>query len=320
MNFPQQPYPGQPPQQPQQPQPGYAPPAYGAPPNLGQAAQGNLFNQFLTAPPRQRYNRAKIPDGQHVVQLLNTSKVGFSQKDGHQYLALDYIVVDSSVPSERQKQFGFVIKPTTRSAQESLAELVKSIFGVQFAQSLVQQGMVTPHQIMEQIVNACRMGTVFMYLETERSKSQLAKGVSYDEAYINHDFRFRLPQAMSMEQVRGMMAQQSGAATMPPLGQQQAPPPPQTAPPAQQNYQAPPPAPAQPPQQTYQPPPPPPQTAPQQNVYQPQAPAAFPPPQAPAAFPPPQQGQPPAPPAYTPPQAPPGAYTPFPPPPAPPQH
>ncbi len=316
MNFPQQQPQGfyQPPQQPPQgyaPAPqGYAPPAAMTPGVApGQAAAANLFNQFLTAPPRARINRARPADGMNVVRFTPGCKVDYSGKDGQAYTLIEYQVVESTVPQNVQGIFGYPMKLVTRNNIESLAELAKALLGAGGIQQLQQRGINTPQAMAEVIVGTLKVGNWFGYIQTRRSQKQI-QAVGYEQAFVNNDFLFFAQQPFTLAQAQAHMTQmqpqaaapQAPAAPQPQQWQQ-----PQQGAPAQPWQQPQQGAPAQPWQQPAQQPPmqaqwpaaapqqqqwqqpsaPPPQPV-QQQPWQAQPPAQMP---APAAFP--QQAPPP---------------------------
>ena len=262
-------------QQPQQ-QGGYAPA-----PNLGQAAAGNLFNQFLTEPPRQRANRAKPADGLYVVRFTPSCKMNYSQKDGRPYLALEYQVIEGSVPQMGGQVFGIPIFWSNRIQLQDLADLAKYTFGANLPQ-VAQQTQGNP-QMMADFIGQTLVRGMFAGVRISRSQKQVQQ-VGYEAAFANHQWIAISQQSMTLAQL--------GPALGPPSAPSQ---PPQQAfqPPQQQQPQFPAPPgqtmmPQQPqPQQAWQPP-----QQPQQPFMAPQGQPAFNAlPQAPLASPPAQPQQ-----------------------------
>lgn len=274
---PGQPYPQQPqPQQPQfQPQQQFAPQQ-----NLGQAAAGNLFNQFLAAPPRKRADRAKPADGTYVVRFTPNCKIDYSQKDGRPYAILEYQVIEGTVPQMQGQVFSLPLFWSSRMQLEDLADLAKYTFGQNLG-TVSQQVAGDPQRMAQAIAQTLAQG-YFAGVRVARSKKQVAT-VGYEAAFANHNWIVVTPpnQPITLAQLNvspQAMAPQPQQFTPPTLQQQ-----PQYQQPAPQAMMP------QPPQQGFQPAPAPamfqPQpTAPQQPAF-PQAPqtSAFPqmPPQQP---------------------------------------
>jgi hypothetical protein len=271
--YPQQPWQPQQPQQqpyPQQPQQGYPQPqqaAYPPPqqfqpaPNLGAAAAGNLFNQFLTEPPRKRANRAKPADGTYVVRFTPNCKLDFSQKDGRPYALLEYQVVEGTVPQMQGQVFTVPIFWSNRLQLQDLADLAKYTFGQQLP-AVAQQAAGNP-QSMASFVAQTLMQGYFAGVKIQRSAKQV-QTVGYEEAFANHNWIVITPPNQPIT-----LAQLNVQAPPPSMPQMQAPPMMQQQQP-QQSF-------PQPPGQTAMPQPP------QQHAFQPpQAPGMFqPPPMAP---------------------------------------
>jgi hypothetical protein len=276
--YPQQP---QQPQQPyQQPQQGYQQPQQGYPqqqafqpaPNLGQAAAGNLFNQFLTEPPRKRANRAKPADGTYVMQFTPNCKMDFSQKDGRPFVLLEYRVVEGTVPQMQGQIFTVPVFWSNRLQLQDLADLAKYTFGQNLPQ-VAQQAAGNPQSMAAFVAQTLLQG-YFAGVKIQRSQKQVQL-VGYEQAFANHNWIVITPPNQPIT-----LAQLNVQATpsMPPM---QAPgmfqPPPQQPQQPQTFQQAAPQQFPQPPGQTMMPQPP-----PQQGFQPPPAPGMFqPPPMAP---------------------------------------
>lgn len=275
----------QPPQQPQQ-QPQFQPPV--GPPqqqqpwqpqqqqNLGAAAAGNLFNQFLTEPPRQRANRAKPADGTYVVRFTPGCKMNYSQKDGKPYLLLEYQVIEGTVPQMGGQVFSLPVFWANRIQLQDLADLAKYTFGANLGQ--VAQSTGGDPARMAGFIGQALVAGLFAGVRVARSQKQI-QTVGYEQAFANHQW-------IAISQAPMTLAQLGPA-----LGPPQAPSQPawQPAQPQPQQFQ---PIQQQPAPQTMMP-------QPQQPAWQPPQQQAFslpqgqPPqggfPQAPMASPPPQQ-------------------------------
>lgn len=301
---PQQQYPqqGQPqpyPQQPQYPQQQQYPQQPGQQPAgpISTFAQANLMTQFLNEPPRQVVSRARIADGTFVVQLQADTEHKLSQKDGTEFLLMNYQVLDGSIPQMVGQKFGWPIFWNSRGGLQDLAEIVKALWGPTGAQQLAAQGR-GPSQIADAIVQTVR--GQYCKLVVIRNQKKLAQGVPYDQVFPSHYWS-----EFSATPFRLQMQ------ATPPTAPQQQFPPQQFAPQQPPQQQAP--FPPQQPQQQFAPPmqqapnqgglPPiqyPPQPAQQQQPQQPQQapPPAFPPPapqvqqQQGSPFPPPFPPQP----------------------------
>ena len=264
----QQPYPAQPQQQPYPAQPGQQQPYPQQPqqpfqpaPNLGQAAAGNLFNQFLGEPPRKRANRAKPADGTYVIQFTPNCKLDFSQKDGRPYALMEYRVLEGTVPQMQGQLFVLPVFWSSRLQLQDLADLAKYTFGQQLP-AVAQQAAGNP-QSMAQFVAQTLLQGYFAGVKVQRSAKQVQQ-VGYEEAFANHNFIVITPpnQPITLAQLNV----QAPPPSMPPM----------QAPPMMQQPQQ--------PQQFQQPPgqslmPQPPQ---HQGFQPPPAPGMFqPPPQAP---------------------------------------
>jgi hypothetical protein len=267
--YPQQPQ--QPWQQPQQgypqPQQGYQPQQTAYPPqqqqqpfqpapNLGQAAAGNLFNQFLTEPPRKRANRAKPADGTYVIQFTPNCKMDFSQKDGRPFVLLEYRVVEGTVPQMQGQIFTVPIFWSNRLQLQDLADLAKYTFG-QGLPNVAQQAAGNPQSMAGFVAQTLLQG-YFAGVRIQRSQKAVQQ-VGYEQAFANHNWIVITPPNQPIT-----LAQLNVQATpsMPPMqapGMMQQPP---------QQFQ-------QPPGQTMMP--------------QPSQPAGFQPPPAPGMFQPPPQ-------------------------------
>lgn len=303
-SYPQQPYQPQPapvvqqpppyqPQQPYQPQPmGAFPPAA-----VNAAASRNAFQEALSKPPRRSFNRAKCPDGTHVVQFTHETKCDLSQKNAEMFLLLAYRVVESTVPSIQGQTFSCPMFFRSIGQITSLADIVKILYGQDQAMALGQQynnPQALAQMLAAVLFNQQTGAGYFAVLGTRRNmKDREGRALSYDDAFVNHDWL-----AFSAVQVSLQQASANGIqvrAVAPPSAvpaQQWAPPPmaPAQQPPAPQGTWGQPPQ-AAPPQ--FQPPPPqqaPPQMAPQ-VAAQPQQ-QAWP---LPPAGAPPAQQQPPQP-------------------------
>lgn len=240
-NF-QQPW-GQQPQAPQQqpqwgaPQQPQAQPQgqFGPPPNLGQAAAGNLFNQFLQEPPRQRANRAKPADGTYVVRFTPGCKFNHSQKDGKPYLLLEYQVIEGSVPQMQGQVFSIPIFWSNRIQLQDLADLAKFTFGANLGQ-VAQQTNGDPAQMAGFIGQTLVQG-LFAGVRVARSQKQI-QTVGYENAFANHQWIAITPQPMTLAQLGPAMGPPS-APTQPAWQQ------PQAQQPQQQAFPQPPGQPAQ---------------------------------------------------------------------------
>ncbi len=209
-NF-QQPW-GAPPQQPQQPQQPWQPPVapppqqgrFAAPtPNLGAAAAGNLFNQFLTEPPRQRANRIKPADGTYVVRFTPGCKMQYSQKDGKPFLLLEYQVIEGSVPQMQGQVFSIPIFWSNRLQLQDLADLAKYAFGVNLPQ-VAQQTGGDPQQMAGFIGQSLVQG-MFAGVRVQRTQKQI-QTVGYENAFANHQWMMISPQPMTLSQLGPMQA------------------------------------------------------------------------------------------------------------------
>jgi hypothetical protein len=264
--YPQQPWQPQQPQQqpyPQQPQQAAYPPqqqAFQPAPNLGQAAAGNLFNQFLTEPPRKRANRAKPADGTYVIRFTPNCKMDFSQKDGRPFVLLEYQVVEGTVPQMQGQIFTVPVFWSNRLQLQDLADLAKYTFGQQLP-AVAQQAAGNPQNMAHFVAQTLLQG-YFAGVRIQRSQKQVQQ-VGYEQAFANHNYIVITPpnQPITLAQLNVQ-----APPSMPPM---QAPPMMQQPPPQQQSFQ-------QPPGQTTMPQPP------QQSFQPPQAPGMFqPPPMAP---------------------------------------
>ena len=179
-------------QQPQQ-QGGYAPA-----PNLGQAAAGNLFNQFLTEPPRQRANRAKPADGTYVVRFTPGCKMNFSQKDGKPYLLLEYQVIEGSVPQMQGQVFSLPIFWSNRMQLQDLADLAKYTFGANLPQ-VAQQSQGNP-QLMAEAIGRTLVAGWFGGVRVQRGQKQI-QTVGYENAFANHQWIAITQQPISLAQL-----------------------------------------------------------------------------------------------------------------------
>jgi len=278
-NF-QQPW-GQQPQAPQQPQgQGFAPAPgqqwgapqqaapqqqqqFGPPPNLGAAAAGNLFNQFLTEPPRQRANRAKPADGTYVVRFTPGCKLNYSQKDGKPYLLLEYQVIEGSVPQMQGQVFSIPIFWSNRIQLQDLADLAKFTFGANLGQ-VAQRTGGDPAQMAGFIGQTVVQG-LFAGVRVNRSQKQI-QSVGYENAFANHQWIAITNQPMTLAQLGPALGPPS-APTQPAWQQPQAQPQQQAFPQPPQSF-----LPQQPQQPAFQP---------QQPAFQPQQPQAGNLPQAP---------------------------------------
>lgn len=257
----------QPQQQPQQ----FAPPGQFAPPqNLGQAAAGNLFNQFLAEPPRKRANRAKPADGNYVVRFTPGCKMDFSQKDGRPYLLLEYQVIEGSVPQMNGQVFQIPVFWANRIQLQDLADLAKYTFGANLS-NVAGQTQGNPQMMAQFICQTVAQG-LFAGVRVSRSQKQV-QTVGYEQAFANHNWITIGNQPMTLAQLGPALGPpQAPTQQFAPMPQLQAPPMMQQPQPAfqpqQQSFQQ------QPqPQQQFQPLP----QQPQQPQF-PQAPLA--PPQA----------------------------------------
>ncbi len=169
------------------PQQGFAPqPQQGfAPQPVAQGAQANLFNQFLSEPPRARVDRSKPADGTYVVRFTPECKVDFSQKDGRPMLVVRYTVLESTVPQMNGHGFGIPYFWTTRNQLQDLAELAKQIFGAHLPQ-VAQQTQGQPQPLAQMMAQVLAQG-LHAKLVVRRSPKQIAQQ-GYDNAYANHDF------------------------------------------------------------------------------------------------------------------------------------
>ncbi len=216
MNYPQQGFPQQQPGQqqvyapPQQQQPGqqfappgqqFAPPGQFSPqgaPNLGQAAAGNLFNQFLAEPPRKRANRAKPSDGNYVVRFTPGCKMDFSQKDARPYLLLEYQVIESSAPQMGGQVFSIPIFWANRIQLQDLADLAKYTFGQNLPQVAGQTG--GNPQMMAQFICQTLAQGLFAGVRVSRSQKQI-QSVGYEQAFANHGWIAISQQPMTLAQL-----------------------------------------------------------------------------------------------------------------------
>jgi hypothetical protein len=165
-----------PPQQPQQ----FAP----APP-LGQAAAGNLFNQFLSEPPRKRANRAKPADGTYIVKFTANCKLDFSQKDGRPYAILEYSVVEGTVPQMQGQVFTLPMFWSNRMQLQDLADIAKYTFGQQLP-AAQQQANGDPARMAQFIAQTLAQG-YYAGIKMVRSAKQV-QSVGYENAFVNHNF------------------------------------------------------------------------------------------------------------------------------------
>lgn len=278
MNYPQQ---GFPPQQqqfaPPQGQQQFAPPGQFAPPqNLGQAAAGNLFNQFLSEPPRKRASRAKPADGNYVVRFTPGCKLDFSQKDARPYLLLEYQVIEASVQQMGGQVFSIPVFWSNRIQLQDLADLAKYTFGANL-QHVAAQTQGNPQMMAQFICQTLAQG-MFAGVRVSRSQKSV-QTVGYEQAFANHNWIAISQQPMTLAQLG------------PALGPPQAPSMPQQQAFQPQQPQQPTWTPPQQPQQAFQPLPQQPQQAfqplPQQPLPQQQFQQAFQPqqPQFPQAAP-----------------------------------
>lgn len=222
-NF-QQPW-GQQPQAPQQQPQQFAPQQFTpqqsqqfAPPaNLGAAAAGNLFNQFLTEPPRQRANRAKPADGTYVVRFTPGCKMNYSQKDGKPYLLLEYQVIEGSVPQMQGQVFSLPVFWANRIQLQDLADIAKFVFGANLPQ-VAQQSLGDPQKMAGFIGQAVVAG-MFAGVRVSRSQKQI-QTVGYEQAFANHQWIAITQQPMTLAQL-GPALGPPQAPSMPPFQQQQ---------------------------------------------------------------------------------------------------
>lgn len=205
MNQPQwnAPYPPQ--QQPQQPQ--FAPPGQFQPTmqpgqNLGQAAGQNLFNQFLTEPPRRRANRAKPADGSYIVRFTPGSKMEFSQKDGRPFLLLEYQVIEGSVPQMQGQVFQVPVFWGNRMQLQDLADLAKYVFGANL-QAVAQQTQGNPQMMAQFICQAVSQG-YFAGVRVIRSQKQIQM-VGYENAFAQHNWIVIGQQPLTLAQLGPQM-------------------------------------------------------------------------------------------------------------------
>jgi hypothetical protein len=290
MNWPQQPQQQQWPQQPQQP--AYQPPV-GPPqqqpwqpqqqPNLTAAAGGNLFNQFLSEPPRQKANRAKPHDGTYVVRFTPGCQIKYSQQDNRPFLLLEYQVIEGTVPQMGGQVFGLPVFWSNRPGLQDLADLAKYTFGANLQQVAAQTGG-DPQRMAQAICQVVMQG-MFAGVRVSRNPKNVAQ-VGYEQAFANHQWITISQQPMTLAQLGPALGPPS-APSMPSMQpMQQFPQPPQQQQPAWQPQQ---PAPQtmmpQPQQPAFQPPPQQafglPQGQPPQGGMLPQAPMAPPPSQQP---------------------------------------
>lgn len=242
---------GQPSQTPPQTQGGWGQPSQGQMPVVG-AAQANLFSQFIKEPQQGPINRARPPDGVHVVQFTQGSKFEMSRKDGTPFLLAEYRVFDSTVPQAVGNIYGFPMKLVTANNLKTLAGFVQAMLGAQGAIQLQQQ-YPQPAQIAEYVAHLVK-GTggngAWCVLHTQRNtqSKQAREGTPYDELFVNHYWSFFSGAQFNIAQAKQLFQQNN----IPWPGRDAAPPG-TTFPPA--SFQASPPAPVYPPapQQPQQP-------------------------------------------------------------------
>lgn len=225
-------------------------------PNLTAAAGGNLFNQFLSEPPRQRANRAKPQDGTYIVRFTPGCKMGFSQRDNRPFLLLEYQVIEGTVPQMGGQVFGLPVFWSNRPGLQDLADLAKFTFGANL-QNVTAQAGGDPARMAQFICQTVMQG-YFGGVRVSRNPKNVAQ-VGYENAFANHQWITVGQQPLTLAQL-GPALGPPAAPSMPAMQPMQ----PQFPQPPQQQ------------QQPWQQ-----QPAPQTMMPQPQ--------QAPAPFQPPQQ-------------------------------
>ena len=185
--------------------------------NVAQAAAQNVWGQLLAAPPRQQVNRARAPDGNHIVRFTADCKMKQSQQDMQWFMAIEYMVVESTVPQAQGQVFSTVMFFKSRPSLEAVADLGKLLFGQQGAMQYQD-----PMQLGNAICQKLSEG-IFSLVNTYRSAKQIAEK-GYDNAWVNHRWAAFFPQqvtlAQAMQYAQQIRQQAQGAPQQPPVPQQ----------------------------------------------------------------------------------------------------
>ena len=161
---------------------------------MAASAQGNLMAGYLLQPPKQGANRAKVDDGDHVIQI-KSAEIKESQAGSGRYLLITYIVTDSTVARCIGQEFSYVQGGDRPYGAENICDLYKILYGMENAKQLA---LANPPWNTEQIAMAVAQGLMAHvqqggchgHLRAKRSQKKLREGKGYEELYPNHYWQF----------------------------------------------------------------------------------------------------------------------------------